>query len=194
MVALVVVGGRADVRSDRLAAERDAARLTTDELRRELAASRSLADDAGAARRRLEIELASQRDVAERALADSALARRDARVRAEFLAADPTSRRTTLRDSDGVERAAIVVSPRGEGYVVASNLEPLPPGQTYQLWGVHDGSVLSVGVLGPEVSVAPFSAAPGPDGSPFEQFVLTVEPGAGVVSSVGEAVASGQTV
>ena len=128
---------------------------------------------------------------AQRLRAELARFRSGPGARAELLLADPTIERTVLNDADGRERATVVIDRTGEGYLIASNLPRLPEGQTYQLWGVHGDRVLSVGVLGPEVRVVGFAAAPAPDGEPFDRFVLTAEQGAGVVTSAGPAVAAG---
>jgi anti-sigma factor RsiW len=71
---------------------------------------------------------------------------------------DAGARRVHLRSEDGRLSARAVVQPNGNGYLVPENLPPLPPERTYQLWGVVGTRTVSVGVLGPEPSVAAFKA------------------------------------
>jgi hypothetical protein len=61
------------------------------------------------------------------------------------------------------------------GYLQAIDLPALPDGKVYQLWGVIDEQVISLGVLGPQPRLATFTAT-----GPLTQLVLTVEDGAGV--------------
>ena len=70
--------------------------------------------------------------------------------------ADPAARKVDLVSTDGHRTAQAVVLPDGTGYVVRSNLPGLSRERTYQLWALVGTSRVSVGVLGPEVSVAPF--------------------------------------
>ncbi|HEX6311579.1 MAG TPA: anti-sigma factor [Acidimicrobiia bacterium] len=88
---------------------------------------------------------------------------------------DPAAREAALADRDGVARAAVVYLPDGTGYVRNLALADLPPGRTYQLWAVVDDTVVSAGVLGPDVDVVAFHY----DG-PVRAFAISTEdaPGA----------------
>jgi hypothetical protein len=70
--------------------------------------------------------------------------------------ADPAARKVNLASADGYRAASAVVLPDGTGYLVKNNLPTLSAERTYQLWALVGTSRISVGVLGPEVRVAPF--------------------------------------
>lgn len=70
--------------------------------------------------------------------------------------ADPSARKVDLVSTDGHRAAQAVVLPDGTGYMVKSNLPGLSKERTYQLWALVGTSRVSVGVLGPEVGIAPF--------------------------------------
>jgi len=98
--------------------------------------------------------------------------------------ADPEARKGVLKTADGAEVQA-VVEPNGIGYLAAQALPALPSGQTYQLWGVFDGTVISLGVLGGNPDLASFHA----DGS-LQMLALTVEEGNGVPVTKNEPTAA----
>jgi hypothetical protein len=77
----------------------------------------------------------------------------------------------------------------GEGFVIATDLQRLPDGRTYQLWGVQGDTVLSLGVLGQAPATRGFAA----DGS-WSAFVLTEEASPGVASSKQPPLAVAQVV
>jgi anti-sigma factor RsiW len=79
----------------------------------------------------------------------------------------------------------LVVVPSGTGYVFASNLAPLAPNQTYQLWGAVNGQLISLGVLGANPGV---SAFPYDTGVKAKAFAITVEEGGGVVRTTHQPV------
>lgn len=84
----------------------------------------------------------------------------------------------------------VVFDPRtGEGFIIATGLQPLPNGRTYQLWGVQGETVLSLGVLGQKPTTQGFSA----DGT-WSAFVLTEEASPGVASSKNPALAVAKVV
>jgi anti-sigma factor RsiW len=45
--------------------------------------------------------------------------------------------------------AEVIVAPDGQAYWVKSSLGDLPSSRTYQLWGLADGQVVSLGLVGP---------------------------------------------
>lgn len=99
----------------------------------------------------------------------------------------PGTRVVQLTDQAGTRLASIALAADGTGYVFGSTLPALPTGSTYQLWGVSNGVVLSLGVFGQQPAIAPFAAS----GS-YTQLVLTAEQGPGVVASEAKAVAAAQ--
>lgn len=88
---------------------------------------------------------------------------------------DPSSRRVDLLGTDGRVDAVAVVGQGGTGYLVARDLPALGAEQTYQLWGVLDGKVISLGVLGPAPALVPFQAGGG-----LSALAITVEEAGGV--------------
>lgn len=81
----------------------------------------------------------------------------------------------------------IVVAKNGQGYLISKALPPLAKGHTYQLWGVSDEVVLSLGVLGSAPSTLEFAAHEN-----WTKFVLTEELSPGVSSSKQPAFAVGE--
>ena len=61
---------------------------------------------------------------------------------------DPSARRVALRSEDGNLSVDAVVLADGAGYVVDDNLPGLEAGRTYQLWGMVEGTPVSLGLLG----------------------------------------------
>lgn len=97
---------------------------------------------------------------------------------------DPTARNVELVSANGQALGHILLASDGEGYVVGDTLPTLPIGRTYQLWGVKDGAVLSLGVMGRSPKAMPFAAD-----ELWSQLVLTDEASPGVVASKASAAA-----
>jgi anti-sigma-K factor RskA len=93
--------------------------------------------------------------------------------------ADRDSLVATLVNGDGAVGAEVVIDQDGHGYVIGGALPTLPADQTYQLWGVIGEQVISLGVLGANPEIEPFSAG----GEPVSQVVVTIEAAGGVVSN-----------
>jgi anti-sigma factor RsiW len=93
-------------------------------------------------------------------------------------AGDRESVKATLSSADNAAQAEAVVDARGHGYIDASTLPVLPQGETYQLWGVFGDRVISLGVLGRNPDIEPFSV----DGE-LTTLVITREVDGGVVSN-----------
>jgi len=74
----------------------------------------------------------------------------------------------------------LVVGTADTGYVFASDLAPLGPNQTYQLWGSIRGQLVSLGVLGPNPGVSAFTYD---TGVKVQAFAITAEQGGGVVTT-----------
>lgn len=91
--------------------------------------------------------------------------------------ADRQARTTTLVSPDGTVSVPAVVDGDGHGFLEAESLPALPSDRTYQLWGVIDDQVISLGVLGRSPTIAPFSVE-----GDLTALVITIEPAGGVVS------------
>jgi anti-sigma factor RsiW len=104
----------------------------------------------------------------------------------------PSSREVELTAPPGTGPPAsvmIVLTASGTGFVQANRLPALPADRTYQLWGVVGGRTISLGLLGSDPSVVPFSVA---GDQPIHAFAITDEQGGGVVQSSQPAVVAGQ--
>jgi anti-sigma-K factor RskA len=93
--------------------------------------------------------------------------------------ADRNSLQATLLNDQQEVGAEVVIDRNGHGFVVADALPSLPSGQTYQLWGVIGEQVISLGVLGANPAIEPFSSG----GEVVSQVVITIERAGGVVSN-----------
>lgn len=101
--------------------------------------------------------------------------------------ADPEAVKIALSPPEGgAAKATVVVMGDGAGFVLGT-LPALPDEQTYQLWGIQDDRVISLGVLGPAPSVAAFPTG----GVAFTTYALTVEAAGGVPQSANDPVALG---
>ena len=100
--------------------------------------------------------------------------------------ADPDATRIVLRSDDDAPRAVAVLEPDGLGLISLHELPDLGPERTYQLWGVIDDEVISLGVLGPRPGVEPFTVS-----GDLSALVITDEVAGGVESSTQPALLSG---
>jgi anti-sigma factor RsiW len=99
--------------------------------------------------------------------------------------ADPDARVGTLA-GEGTPAVRVVVDPSGRGYLLAGDLPSLPPGRTYQLWGVGEDEIVSLAVLGSDPDVVAFPVSPG-----MTTLAITDEATPGVVSTSQPAVVAG---
>jgi anti-sigma factor RsiW len=103
---------------------------------------------------------------------------------------DPDSAKVTLASPDpsGEPRleATAAVEPDGSGYLIGTSLPALDETQTYQLWGVHEDAVVSLGVLGHSPEVVAFHL----DDS-ITALVVTAEVAGGVPQSANDPVVAG---
>ena len=113
-------------------------------------------------------------------------ASRDGAQRINDLLAAPGTKVASLRNESGQSLARVILASTGEGYLVDSGLKHLNSDHTYQLWGVQNGVVLSLGVMGDSTRPIPLAAR----GS-WSKLVLTEESSPGVVVSAQPAVATG---
>ncbi len=102
----------------------------------------------------------------------------------------PGRETVTLRSQTSKERAAAVIAPNGQGYLIDARLPRLTPHQTYQLWGLSDGKAISLGTLGPSPSQAAFHV----DFSQVNELMMTAEPVGGVAQPDSPVVVAGPTV
>lgn len=99
------------------------------------------------------------------------------------------SHEAVLASTDGRVQVKAVISSNGEAYVLGSQLPTLSAGRTYQLWGVKDGKVISLGVLGRGFTVRPFTADEG-----WSTLAITDESAPGVSVSTRPPVVAGDVV
>ena len=116
--------------------------------------------------------------------------------RVNFLLTSAATRESKLRSSDGRLQVRAIIGTDGEGYLIGAQLPVLPPGHTYQLWGVKQqpGSgtekvLLSLGVFGRSFTTMPFAAD-----EEWTRLAITDEIAPGVVTSTASAVAAGTFV
>jgi anti-sigma factor RsiW len=102
--------------------------------------------------------------------------------------ADPDARQVTLESSSGGGAdVRAVVLPDGTGYLAAAPLPDTGAARTYQLWGIDDARVVSLGVLGRDPGIVPFHAAPD-----VRTLAITEETAGGVVASRNQPVVAGK--
>jgi anti-sigma factor RsiW len=83
----------------------------------------------------------------------------------------------------------VVLAASGTGFVQVRELPALPTDRTYQLWGVVGGQTISLGLLGPDPIIVPFSVA---GRAPVRAFAITDEHSGGVVQTTRQPVVAGQ--
>lgn len=102
---------------------------------------------------------------------------------------DPRSTNGKLTTDDGRLSAPVVVTGKGEGYLLASKLPQLPKRRIYQLWGNVSGSIISLGVFDGHTDVVPFRL--GASAKRLKGFLVTEEAAPGVSVSRNRAVLQG---
>lgn len=100
---------------------------------------------------------------------------------------DPDAATVPLRSADDGIEALAVVQPDGSGFLMGDDLPELDESQTYQLWGIRDGTAISLGILGSSPDVVAFHA----DG-PIEALAVTAEAAGGVERSANDPVVVGE--
>lgn len=100
---------------------------------------------------------------------------------------DPAAKQVSLSSPDDAPIAATAaVHADGSGFLLGTSLPALDAAETYQLWGVRDGIVVSLGVLGHSPDVVAFHLDPS-----TEALAITVETAGGVPVSNNPAVLIG---
>lgn len=115
---------------------------------------------------------------------EAAFTEGDYRELASLAAATPGAVTLALDGEAGA--GTVTILPDGTGYLTAADLSPLDESETYQLWAVQDGKVISAGIFGSDPRVAPFHIDP----ELLEGLVLTAEAAGGVVVSEQPAAAA----
>jgi hypothetical protein len=87
--------------------------------------------------------------------------------------------------------AEFVMLPDGTGYLVKSNMPTLTGNDTYQLWGIVNGSPVSIGVMGSSPGQVTFTMASSPAPS---ELAVTVQSAGGSLTPAKKFVASGPVV
>ncbi len=107
---------------------------------------------------------------------------------AALAATDPTHTSVLLRAARGATgRALIVMLPSGQAYwVTRSGLRPLPGGETYQLWALASGRVVSLGLLGSAPREVAVQVSPN-----MTEFMVTAEPAGGTTRPTSPVVVAG---
>lgn len=136
---------------------------------------------------RLAAELAGRE--AEVADLETVLAGDPLALAAQRASEDPRATLVSLAAGEvGVAQMTIVLQQDGRGYVTSSDLAPLDPGHTYQLWAIMgDGRIISAAVLGNQPGVDTFVV----DLDDLAALAITEEVSGGVVASENEAVIVG---
>lgn len=100
---------------------------------------------------------------------------------------DPDAAKVALTSPDDEEiSATAAVASDGSGYLLGTSLPALDPSETYQLWGIREGVVVSLGVLGHSPDVVAFHLDPS-----TEALAITVEEAGGVPVSANPALLVG---
>jgi anti-sigma factor RsiW len=102
---------------------------------------------------------------------------------------NPRARQVSLDSPTGGDaRVRAVVLPDGTGYLVAKDgLPALDDDRTYQLWGINDAKVVSLGVLGSRPTIVPFHTS-----GDVRTLAITEEERGGVVASKNQPIVAGQ--
>jgi anti-sigma-K factor RskA len=106
---------------------------------------------------------------------------------------DPSTRTVDLTAATSTTGATgkvvVVLTKSGTGFVEAGGLSTLASDRTYQLWAVIGNQTISLGLLGSQPKVVPFSVA---GSAPVNAFAITAEHAGGVVHSTNQPVVAGE--
>jgi len=108
---------------------------------------------------------------------------------------DPSTQKVTLAPGPGAPspsgvngKVTVVLTSTGTGFVEGAGLSALPSDRTYQLWGMIGGRAISLGLLGHDPGVVPFSVAGAPS---VDALAITAEHAGGVVQPTDQPVVAG---
>lgn len=96
-----------------------------------------------------------------------------------------------LTSDTDAKLAEFVMLPDGTGYLVKSNMPNLAANETYQLWGIVNGSPVSIGVMGSSPAHVTFTLDSTPRPS---ELAVTVQQAGGSLTPAKNFVASGPVV
>ncbi len=106
---------------------------------------------------------------------------------ARSVLASADARKVTFASGDGDLTATAAIDAEGSGYLLGQSLPALGEAETYQLWGVTDDVVVSLGVLGASPRVVAFHVDEGVDA-----LVITREVAGGVPVSSNPPLLAGE--
>jgi anti-sigma-K factor RskA len=98
----------------------------------------------------------------------------------------PQHRGVQLSSANNHLAAQVAILPDGNAYLVRSDLPALDSLRTYQLWGLANGKVVSLGLLGSDPRLAAFRVEPG-----VSRLMVTAEPRGGVPQPTTPVLAQG---
>lgn len=101
-------------------------------------------------------------------------------------AVDPASRHVHLTSADRATSAEVVID-GDQAWLAQSSLPALAADRTYQVWGVKEGTKVSLAVIGNRPGIVRF-----PVGADYELLAITAEQAPGVVASQNAPVVAGQ--
>lgn len=101
-------------------------------------------------------------------------------------AKQPGSRTGVLTDPARSMEVQVIADAEGHGFLMADALPPLPADETYQVWSSTDGTMISLGMIGsnPTMALVPIDSA-------VTELALTREPIEGSVAPTSPPMATG---
>ncbi len=103
---------------------------------------------------------------------------------------NPQSHHVELMGKDGSARVQAVLLNDGVGYMAGRSLPDLPPSKSWQLWGMFDGKMVSLGVLGNRPQTVAFACG----GMMPSSLLLTAENAGGASTTVEPAMFTGEMI
>jgi len=103
--------------------------------------------------------------------------------------AQPSHQTVLMKSPKGVEEASAVITKNGTAYFVDHGLSATAHNQTYQLWAISNGQVISLGVLGSHPTLVSFKVE-----STMSTLMVNIEPLGGVSSPTTPVLAQGAVV
>ena len=133
-------------------------------------------------------EARERADASERLMADAERAAAGAQASVAILTAPDVARVDLAGQPVAPQASARAFWSRSRGMVfTASNLPPLPPGRTYQLWVVTTQAPISAGLLSPDAAGNVSDTFSTPQDIPQPVAIaVTIEPAGGVPAPTGE--------
>lgn len=113
------------------------------------------------------------------------------RSAAQRALATPGHQVVNLTSATDQRLAEFVILPDGTGYLVRASMPALAANETYQLWGIVNGSPVSIGVMGAKPRAVTFTLASSPGPSAL---AVTVQQAGGSLTPSKTLVASGPVV